>query len=164
MSRKLELAPIAMLAVLAAAGCGSQSHGRPSQSQGRSTLLAAADPICQRASVKTAAANAALRQVSASTAKTLQVLQQLAPGIAAEEQRAAYALGTLRQSGSQTNDWQTMLLDMRTLANKDTQLAAAAAAKNIGAINRIVTGGLQVQRKLTVIAERDGFAYCGRAN
>jgi hypothetical protein len=157
MSQKLRLVPIAAIAAIAAAGCGSQSH-KPSP------LVAAADPICQTVAAQTASANAALREVSTSTAKTLHVLARVAPGIASSEHRAVDMLGALRQSGSQTDDWHTMLLGLRQLADVSTQLAAAARAKNLGDIHQIIAGGVKIQRELAIIAARDGFAYCGRAH
>jgi predicted nucleic acid-binding protein len=165
MSRTLKLVPLAALAALAATGCGGQSQsGSAGQSQPAAALVAAADPICERVATNTATANQALRAVSRSTAKTLRVLERVAPGIASEERRAVAALGALKQSGSPFQRWRTMLVDMRQLANRDAQLAAAAKAENIAAISRIVAAGVPIQKQLTAIAERGGFIYCGHAN
>jgi diaminopimelate decarboxylase len=160
MSKKRRLASTAALTAfiaLAAAGCGSQSH-QPSP------LVAAADPICQKVNTNSANANAELRKASTSTADTLRVLARVAPTIAAEEHAAVDQLGALKQSGSQTEDWHTLLLGMRELADDSSKLATAAKAKDIAAIHTIVAGGVKIQQKLAVVAEREGFAYCGRTS
>jgi hypothetical protein len=180
MSQKLKLVPLVALATLAAAGCGNQSHtpSSPTPSStasssttpagarphGLSALVAAADPICQRVATSTENANTTLRKVSDSTAKTLRVLARVAPSIASEEAKAVSALGALTQSGSQSETWHTMLVYMRALATKDAQLAAAAKAGNIRAVHSTVAGGSPIQRRLTALAERNGFVYCGHAN
>jgi len=173
MSHRFQFVPIAAvsaLVALVAAGCGGQSHQGSSLAesaappQSYAALVAAADPICKKVAASSASANEALAKVSTSTAKTLQLLARVVPGIAAEEQDAIAALGALKQSGSQTHDWQTMLLYLRQLADGSKQLGAAAKAKDLEATHKITANGVQIQQKLGVIAARDGFAYCGRGN
>jgi hypothetical protein len=159
MSKKRHLVSIAALIALAAAGCGSGSH-QPSSSP----LVAAADPICQKVNANSAKANAQLRKASKSTAGQLRVLARVAPTIAAEEHTAVDQLGALKQSGSQSEDWHTLLLGMRELADDSSKLATAAKAKDAGAIQAIVAGGVKIEQKLAVVAEREGFAYCGRTS
>lgn len=159
MSQKPRIAPLAAFAVflmLAATGCGSSNSGSSTNA-----LVAAADPICHKVAVEREKANAALSAVSSSSTKTLQVLAKVAPGVAAVEHSAVATLGALKQSGSQSKDWQTMLVGMRLLANDTSQLATAAKANNLEAVHKITAGGKQVREKLTVIAKSEGFTYCG---
>ena len=175
MSQRLRFVPTASvtaLIALAAAGCGGGGSSPPSSSVAEVTqptktyaaLVAAADPICKKIAVKSAKANASLAKVSGSAAKTLLVLARVVPRIAKEDQKAVKALGALEQSGSQTQDWHTMLLYLRELANNSAELATAAKAENLLVIHVVTARGQAIQKKLGVIAKRDGFAYCGRGN
>jgi hypothetical protein len=161
MPHRFRFAPIAlvtMLVALAAAGCGS------SQPHKLSALVTAADPICKEVAEKRAAANAALQNVSSSTAKSLALLAKLAPGVAKVEHEEAVTLDALKQNGSASQDWKTILTGMQQLANDTTQLAADAKAGNITAVHSVIASGRTIQQKLAVIAERDGFTYCGRTS
>jgi hypothetical protein len=148
-------------------GCGGGSNTSSSAaSKPPASLVAAADPICKAVAGKREAANAALREVAQSTAKTLQVLAQVAPGVAGDQRHEVSVLRALKLTGaaSHSKDWQTMLLGLELLAADTTQLAVQAKAKDITAVHKIVLEGHKVQQKLTVIAARDGFTYCGRTS
>lgn len=165
MSYKTRLAQLAAIVLSAGAvstGCASQSHAP--RSQAFTQLVAVADPICKEVATKREAANAKLQSVSASTAKSLSVLAQVAPGISAYQHHEVHVLSALTQSGSKNADWHTMLAGMEHLANDTSQLAADARAKNIKAVRSLVASGHTIQHELAVIAGRDGFTYCGRTS
>jgi hypothetical protein len=156
MPRKLCLVSIVIVAAIVAAGCGSSSS-----TPTRKSLVAAADPICKRVSVKRNAANEAVTKAG-SQAKELQVLARLAPGIAEEEHEAVAKLRSLKAPAKLANDWKAMLKGLQELANYTTEIAAHAKANNLKAVEAVTSSGQTVRLQLTVIASRDGFAYCGR--
>jgi hypothetical protein len=146
-----------VLTALAAAGCGSSS----SQPHKTSALVATADPVCHKITVKREAANAALHEVSSSTTKTLHVLAQVAPGVASVENNAVTVLSKLKPSSAEATEWDAILLGMRLLAGDTSRLAAAAKANDIAEVHSVDAAGKQLQEKLAVIAKRNGFSYCG---
>jgi hypothetical protein len=153
-------ASIFVLLALTFAGCGS-STSTSAQSHKPTALVAKADLFCKAVAEKRAAANAALVHVSTSTAKTLEVLAQIAPGIASYEQDLVRALESLKPSGSEGRDLQTLTAGIQALANDTAQLAVEAKAKNIAGVRRIDASGRKTRAALKAIAVRDGFSYCG---
>lgn len=164
------VALVVLACVLACAGCGSQSqagsgHTTPvaQAGHGRSKLVAAADPVCKRVAERRKADNEAVRAASKSSAETLHVLARLAPGLAAEQHSLARFLSTQKPGASEAHDWQAMVAGVRQLADDTTQIAAAAKTSDLAAVHSIDASGRLVQKRLAVIAARDGFTYCGPA-
>jgi hypothetical protein len=161
MSRKLRFVPIAAVTIfvaLAAAGCGGSGS---TSSHKLTALVNVADPICQKVAVKRESVNAALRAAGSSSAQSLQVLAREAPAVATLEHAAVQLLGTLKQAGSESKEWKTILLGMRLLAEDTTQLASAAKRNDIEEVHRIDSGGKTLREKLATIAKDSGFSYCG---
>jgi hypothetical protein len=158
MPRKPRLAALAATAAILVAGCGGSS------SPTRSPLVAQADPICKQISVERTAANRELQKVGSSTTKQLQVLARVAPGVAADEQRAVARLRTLKAPSSLAGDWQVLLGGMGELADDAAQIGLDAKAKNLKGVQSLTSNGRAVRQRLTAIADRDGFVYCGRTS
>jgi hypothetical protein len=160
MSLKRRAIPLAMLAVIALAGCGGSS----SKTLTRAELVAHADPICKQVATRRTTANEQLNKAGATSAKGLQLLAQVAPGVAAYEHEAIDRLRTLKAPTTLTNDWQQLLAGMQTLADDAAQIGVQAKAKQLKRVESITKSGRSVREKLTTIATRDGFTYCGRTS
>jgi hypothetical protein len=161
MSNKLRLAPIAIVVAIAAAGCGSSNNSTANNSAAKAKLVAEADPICKHVAVKREAANASLHGTSKST---LEKLAQLAPKVSVTEHQAVEQLRALKTPASLSQEWQQMLSGIEQLANDTTKLAVVAKANDLKKVEALTASGRKVREKLTVIATRDGFAYCGRTS
>jgi hypothetical protein len=149
------------LVALVLAGCGG-AQALPSAQR---KLIAAADPICASASIKRAEANARLgNATSLADPKVFKVLTETAPGVAAYEREAVAKLRKLSAPASLANDWQSMLTGLQNLAQATAQLGVYAKEKNIAAAEKIVASSKVTREQLLVIATRDGFADCGRAD
>jgi hypothetical protein len=159
MPRKLRPALIAAVVAIAAAGCGSSSGPLV-----KAQLVAKADPICEQVAAKRSTANAAANKAGFSSAKTLQVLARLAPPVAKLEHEAIVRLRTLKPPASMTSDWQKLLAGMEQLADDATQIGVRAKANDYQGVVSLNTSGRKVREKITKIATRDGFTYCGRTS
>jgi hypothetical protein len=144
-------------ASIVATGCGSQGVSRAS-------LVAQADPICKQVAAKRAAANATVPSSLTTIAQELPALARVAPGVAADERQAVARLRTLKAPASLARDWQTLLAGIEQLANDTAQLGADAKAGDFNTAHALVRRARHLREALTVVAERDGFAYCGRTS
>jgi hypothetical protein len=160
MSYKPCAIPLAMLAALAVAGCG----GAGSKTLTRAELVAHADPVCKQVSTRRTAANEELSKAGATSAKGLRLLARVAPGIATYEHQAVDQLRALKAPATLTSDWQQLLAGMQTLADDAAQIGVEAKADKLKKVESITSSGRSVREKLTTIASRDGFAYCGRTS
>lgn len=160
MSHKLCAIPLAVLAAVALAACGGSS----STTLTRAELVAHADPVCEQVSAKRTAANDELSKDGATSAKGLQLLARVAPGIAVDEHHAVDELRTLKAPTTLTSDWQQMLAGMQTLADDTAQIGIEAKAKKLKKVEAITSSGRSLRQQLTTIASRDGFTYCGRTS
>jgi hypothetical protein len=159
MSRMTHLAPALILTAILATGCGGSS-GTPS----RNHFVAQADPICKQIAERRAAANAALNKARGTTVEQLEVLTQVAPSIAADEDQAIARLRKLKAPGALAHSWQEMLTGMQKLANDDLRLHLDAKANNFKAVQSVIASGDKVRERITAIATSAGFAYCGRTS
>lgn len=158
MSRMPRLIPL-VAAVAVVAGCGaSQTH------TANQAFVAKADPICKQISVERTAANAALSKAGYSNTKALKILARVAPGVASDEQQAVTRLHALQVPSSLTADWQRLLTGIQQLASDAQQIAVDAKANNLNGVKSLTASGRQVRKRLTTIAVRDGFVYCGRTS
>jgi hypothetical protein len=160
MSLKPCAIPLAMLAVVALTGCGGSSPTTLT----RAELVAHADPVCKQVSARRSAANDELTKAGATSAKGLQLLARVAPGIAAYEHQAVDQLRTLKAPTTLTSEWRQMLTGMQTLADDTSQIGVEAKANKLKKVESITSSGRSVREKLTTIAARDGFTYCGRTS
>lgn len=158
MPRTLRLAPIMAVIAIAAAGCGGSKATAT-----KASLVAQADPICKQISVARSAANAALTKATTATSK-LQILAKRAPAVAVEEQQAVVRLRALKAPTALAADWQQLLAGMQQLAQDTTQIATDAKANNLKSIETLTSSGRKVREKLTALANRFGFVYCGRTS
>jgi hypothetical protein len=158
-SQQLRLAALAAVAVIAAAGCGSQAAASP-----RAHLIAQADQICKQVATLRAADNKEVHNASTSAAKLLDALTRLAPVAAAYERQAVDRLRTLTVPASLTHDWQEMLAGIQQLANENTELASNAKSKNIKGVQLVSSRSAKERQQLAALATRDGFTYCGRTS
>jgi ABC-type enterochelin transport system substrate-binding protein len=160
MSSKLRLAPIAALAAILLAACGSSSHSTLT----RAELVAQADPICKQVAVSRKAANDALSKVGSSTSKELRLLARVAPGVATLELQAVERLRSLKPQSSLSHEWQQLLDGMHQLASDAVTIGADAKANKLKSIESITSAGKKLRERLTTIASRNGFTYCGRTS
>jgi hypothetical protein len=155
-----------ILVAVLAVGCGSTSSS-PTASQGASTtrspLVAQADPICQQIAAERQATNTALRHADTSTTKLLHALAQKASSTAAYERRQIARLSKLSVPSSIAHDWSELLVGMRQLAGFAERLGPEARSMNSAGVQKLVGESTQIRQRLALIAERDGFTYCGRA-
>ena len=160
MAHRLCIVIVPALAALAVAvgGCGSQ------EAAARARLVAQADPICKQVYASRLAANATLPNSLTVTLGALQALARVAPGVAAYQHQAVDRLRTLKAPASLAHAWQEMLAGMQQLADDTTQLGLDAKAKDIKDTQLVISSGRALRKRLTVIAARDGFAYCGRTS
>lgn len=158
MSHKLRLIVLAVLAAVMLAACGGSSKSP------RAELVAKADPICKQVSARRTAANEALSKAGGTSPKGLRLLAQLAPGVAAYEGHAVDELRSLKAPSELAADWQQLLAGMQTLADDAAQIGLEAKAKQLKKVESITSGARELRQRLTAIASRDGFAYCGRTS
>jgi hypothetical protein len=159
MYRMRHLAPVLIVVSVGVAGCGGSAS-----STTRQTFVAQADPICKQVSVARTAANEAVNKVGSSQTKELAVLARLAPGVAADEQRAVVKLRALTPPSSLSSDWHVLLTGMQQLANDATEIGTDAKAGKYDDVTSITASGRKLREGLTAIAVRDGFTYCGRTS
>jgi hypothetical protein len=157
MPHKPRLLALVALAVIAIAGCGSSGS-----TLSKAGLVAKADPICKQVAIARKAANATLSKASSS--KQLHVLAQIAPGVAADEHQAVDQLRGLKAPAALAADWQQMLHGMQQLADDTTRLVQNAKANDLKAVESVTSSGRVVRQRLTAIANRIGFTYCGRTS
>lgn len=155
MSTKLFPAAIATLLALVLAGCGS---GGASQAKNARQLVAQADPICEKIAKEREAANNKLHGKSLST---LAALARIAPPIATAEHQAVARLRTIKAPPSVTSDWNELLAGMELLANDTAKMAVEAKRNDLKGVEALDTSGHQVRERLSTIASRNGFKYCG---
>jgi len=155
-ARRTTLSASAVAVILA--GCGNAQHAT------RAQFVAQADPICKQAAAERAAANAAIPNTGAGPRKDMPILARVAPSVAADEHQAVNRLRALRAPASLAHDWRNLLAGIQELANDTTRLAAAAKADNFRAVQAIDASGRQLDSRLSLIAARDGFAFCGRTS
>jgi hypothetical protein len=153
-------APLALAATaVIAAGCGS-SH--PSA---RAQLVAKADPICRLIAEKRAATNKEINSARTLTGpNTLKIIARTAPGVAAYETQAVAQLRTIPAPASLAGDWNEMLAGLQQLANDTALLGKAAKTNNVKQGEAVVASSRKTRQRLTQIATRDGFTYCGRTS
>ncbi len=164
MPRKFHLAPIAVIAAIAVAGCGSSTNTTSTAASNVAAakpLVAQADPICKLVATKREAANAALHGTSKST---LEKLARLAPKVSVIEHQALTQLRALKAPAAVAQEWQQMLAGIQQLADDTAQLATYAKANNLKKVESLTASGRELRTKLTAIAEHDGFSYCGRTS
>jgi len=154
----LRLAPIAIVIAVSAAGCGGSSGTT------KTKLVAEADPICKQVAVARAAANTAIAKAGSSTSKSLKIVARVAPPIGAEELKAVAKLRTIKAPASLESDWRQLLSGMEQLGNDASALGAHAKAGEYKALTSITASGRKLRERLTKIATRDGFSYCGRTS
>jgi hypothetical protein len=160
MSSKLRLAPIAALVAILLAACGSSSHTTLT----RAELVAQADPICKQVANRRKDANDALSKAGPSTTKELRLLARVAPGVATLELQAVERLRSLKPQSSLSHEWQQLLDGMHQLASDAATIAADAKANKLKSIESITSDGKKLRERLTTIASRNGFTYCGRTS
>jgi hypothetical protein len=151
-----------LLPLVILAGCGSGTQSLPS---GQRKLIAEADPICASASAKRAEANSKLGTVTSLSSPTvLKSIAETAPGVSAYESEAVAKLRQLSAPASLSSDWQTMLAGLQKLAKATGQLGVYAKEKNVAAGEKLLASSKVTREQLLVIAGRDGFSHCGRAD
>lgn len=147
------------LVAVVIAGCGS------TKTLTRAQLVAKADPICASASAERAKANARLgAATSLAGPKVLATLAETAPTVAAYESQGIAKLRKLNAPASLAHDWQSMLAGLQKLANDTAQLGAYAKEKDLAEAERLLASSKSTRKQLLVIAVRDGFTNCGRAD
>jgi hypothetical protein len=172
MSRQLRIVTVAIVTAFAAAGCGGTSTGTGTSTTTSSSigvrhvaaakpLVARADPICKLVATKREAANNSLHGTSKST---LETLARLAPKVSVVEHQALTQLLKLKAPAAVAQDWREMLAGIKQLADDTTQISIDAKANDLKAVEALTASGRSLRTKLTAIAERDGFAYCGRTS
>jgi hypothetical protein len=160
MSLKLRAISLAVLTTVTLAACGSSG----STTLTRGELVARADPICKQVAAKRTAANEELQKAGATSAQGLDLLARVAPRVATEESQAIDRLRSLKAPSTLTSDWQQLLAGMQTLAADAAQIGAEAKAKDLKKVEAITKSGRSTRERLTTIAQRDGFTYCGRTS
>jgi hypothetical protein len=164
MYRMPRLAPVLMFAALLTAGCGGSSNNGSGSTTGSKGFIAQADPICKQVSDVRTAANEAVNKASPSKTKELTVLARVAPGVASDEQHAVSKLRALQPPSSLSGDWNVLLNGMQTLASDASRIGSDAKAKKLTNVESLTKSGRTLRQRLTAIATRDGFTYCGRTS
>jgi hypothetical protein len=84
--------------------------------------------------------------------------------VSAYESEAVAKLRQLSAPASLSSDWQTMLAGLQKLAKATGQLGVYAKEKNVAAGEKLLASSKVTREQLLVIAGRDGFSHCGRAD
>jgi hypothetical protein len=140
------LASAALAAVtLAISGCGSSPKPLT-----RAELTAKADKICEGVTAK----------LKSRTIKNQQDIARIAPELASFEQTALDDLSKLVPPAKLADDWKQFVAGAQTLAENTAKLGEYAKANNLKSAGHLITASEAVQKRMVVIAKRDGLKAC----
>jgi len=139
------LMTVAMIAALAASGCGSSSKPLT-----RAELTAKANAICKTVTAK----------ISSKSVSTEQQISRAAGELASFEQTALTNLSKLVPPAELETDWKQFVSGAQTLAENTAKLGEYAKQKNLKAAKALIVSSENTQKQMVAIAKRDGLTAC----
>lgn len=89
---------------------------------------------------------------------------RIVPEIAAYEQAAVAEMAKLIPPASMTNDWKRIVAGTQVIADDTTKVGEYAVANKLQAARPLYLSGTKIQKRILIIAKRDGFKECSHVS